>query len=357
MKKYGSYITIYFKGMAMGTADVIPGVSGGTLALILGIYERLIKAVKSVNTNTLKGILALLTFWKADSRKLALKEFKNIDGLFLIVLVFGIISAAVIASSIIPALMINHTEKTFAVFLGLIIPSIAIPWLMIKEKSIANFIPLLLGLAFTIFCSYLLKENGGLIGNDFSFGATALIIFLCAMIAISAMILPGISGSYILMLLGQYIFVTGLIAKLKLDLLKKEPSSEAKQQAIDLVAHFSTIETMALIGIFIAGCAVGVTLFSRVIHWSLEHLHDKTMAFLTGMIASSVYVLWPYKATPTDPDILVLGKGKWLPMAENLKIDFSNQVHQQSLIFFAVALTLSTTLIIIGRKLEKKKTA
>ena len=354
MKKR-SIISTYLKGMAMGTADVIPGVSGGTLALILNIYERLIKAVKSIDINTIKGVLALLTCWKSSSRALANKEFKRIDGLFLITLACGILSAAVLASSIIPALMIDHTEKTFATFLGLIIPSISIPWFMIKKKSFLNVLPLVFGLAFTIFCSYLLKENGGLIGNDFSFGSTALIIFLCAMIAISAMILPGISGSYILMLLGQYIFVTGLIAKLKLDLLNKSASSPAKEKAIELVAHFSTIEIIALICTFILGCLIGVTLFSRVIHWALENIHDKTMAFLTGMIASSVYVLWPYKATPTDPEILILGKGKWLPMAQNLKMDFSNPVHSQSLIFFFVAFSLSTTVIIIGNKSEKKK--
>ena len=339
----------------MGVADVIPGVSGGTLALILGIYERLIGSLKNVSIKAVLDILkALPGIGSSEGRKKLFIAIEAIDLIFLMTLGAGILSAVLAVSSKIPFLIVNHTAVTFAAFMGLIIPSIALPWKMIKEYKLNTHASFLLGLAITIGSTLALKIKGIEVGDPLAFSSACGIMFGSAFIAICAMILPGISGSFILMLLGQYIFVTGLIAKLKVDLLKR--SVEGKEDALMQVAHFSTSETAILLGLFLVGCASGILIMSRVIHKALKNYHDITMAFLTGMITSSIYVLWPFKADPTDPIMLGLGKAKWLPAAHNTLPDFSSSEFMWSCIVFVISLILSILLIRRGEKREAVKT-
>ena len=357
------------KGACMGTADIIPGVSGGTLALLLNIYERLIAALKSINASVIFGILKNLAIWKEDKRKELFRIMEETDLFFLIRLGIGVASAIVVAGSIIPDLIVNHTEITLAFFLGLIIPSIYIPWSMMDKRRVQEFGFIALGLLITVGSSRWMKFNDSIFGSNYTFTVTAIVLFVSATIAISAMILPGISGSYILILLGQYFFVTGLLAKMTLDVLRfasEKISSDRltnkiseiqakKATTLKMVADYSFWETACLIGIFILGCIIGITLFSRLIHFCLEKSHNFVMAFLTGMITGSLYVLWPYKHEPTDPILLNMGKIKWLPLARNSAPDFAAKGVTASLVSFAIALVASAMLIRYGVKRNQQK--
>ena len=333
----------------MGVADVIPGVSGGTIALILNIYERLIAAIKSLSPKSVIGLLKCLNIWKPEQRVKLIAQLKELDLIFLIILASGIFSAVLSLSTIIPNLVFKYTEYTFGCFLGLIVPSIFIPWKMIKNKNAGAYVALIAGLGLTIGFSYLMKKHVGASSYDAGMLKASIILFFSAILAISAMILPGISGSFILMLLGQYLFVSGLIAKLKVDLLGSSVN-ERKKMALELVENFSTSEACILVGLFMLGCVIGILLMSRLIHYCLKKSHDVTMAFLTGMICSSLYVLWPFKeARPEGVDMK-----DWLPKASNILPDM-NQVTVNSIIIFAVALIGSTAFIIYGSKRADKK--
>jgi len=180
-----NYIFIYLKGMLMGVSDLVPGVSGGTIALITGIYQRLINAIASVNLNTVKQLFSghIKSMWK------------HIDGWFLVAVFAGVLSAIFLLASAINYLLEVHSVLTWSFFFGLILSSAIL--LMTNNKSNAWFNWLLLGVG-VVLGYYLSTQSigslpGGLLG-----------IFLAGMIAICAMILPGISGSLILILLGKY---------------------------------------------------------------------------------------------------------------------------------------------------------
>ena len=347
------YVKFYLKGACMGVADVIPGVSGGTLALMLNIYERLIAAIKSISPKTIIPLLKNLTLWKSESRKGFFDQLKVLDAFFLICVACGIFSAVLALSSRMPYLIMQYTEYTFACFMGLIIPSISIPWKMIKEKAVSQYAALFIGLAFTIGVSLLIKENGALFGTDRSFGMSCLVLFGCAVIAISAMILPGISGSFILMLLGQYVFVSGLATRLKMfikGLISSSASEipERKKAALALVEPYSDVQILMLIGIFMLGCVIGIILMSKIIHFFLQKAHDTTMALLTGMICSSVYVLWPFKQAMPDT-MKAAEKMDWLKKAPNVFPEL-NQTTWIAIAIFSVAFIASATLIYFGNR-------
>ncbi|MDD7987499.1 DUF368 domain-containing protein [Lentisphaera marina] len=343
---------IFLKGMLMGTADVVPGISGGTLALIVGIYERLINALKNLSPKIIINILkTVFSCGSKEGREAFLTEFKKIDGLFLMSLGAGILTAIIVGSSFIPYLIINHTELTFACFLGLIIPSIFLPWSMIKERKTSSYLFFLVGLAITVGSTFAAKGDVSSSHQVISFSQATWICFSSAFIAICAMILPGISGSFILMLLGQYIFVLGLVTRLICSITGRV--SERKAEALSLVEHFSNTQTIILLCLFSLGCLLGLGIMSRVIHKALEKFHDDTMALLTGMIASALYVLWPFKINMLNPDGTILAnKGKWIPRAYNTLPDFASKTFIQAIIIFTLSLSLSYFLIKKGNKAQ-----
>ncbi len=344
----------------MGIADVIPGVSGGTIALIFNIYERLIAAIKSLSPKSVFSLLKHWKVWNGKERSQLISKLKELDTLFLIILGFGVISAVLSLSTIIPNLVFKYTAYTFACFMGLIIPSILIPWKLIKNKSTACYAALILGIVITALVSILMKSHVSSSNYDSGFILTAIILFCSAVIAISAMILPGISGSFLLMLMGQYLFVSALAAKFKVtitEIIKKiigsdspVELSERRKLALSLVEDFTTAECLILLGIFFLGCLIGILLMSRLIHFCLKKSHDITMAFLTGMICSSVYVLWPYKQAMPEG----MTMKDWLPKAPNIMPEM-NSTTITSLIIFAVALIASAAFIIYGSKRTDKE--
>ncbi len=343
---------IFLKGMLMGSADVVPGISGGTLALIVGIYERLINALKTLSPTIIINLIKkIFSCASKQGRSDFLNEFNKIDGLFLLKLGAGVITAIAVGSSFIPYLIINHTELTFSCFLGLIIPSIFLPWAMIKERKASSYMFFIIGLAITVGSIFAAKGDVSSSHQVISFSQATWICFSSAFIAICAMILPGISGSFILMLLGQYIFVLGLVTRFISSVTGR--TSESKAEALSLVEHFSNTQTILLLCIFALGCLLGLGIMSRVIHKALEKFHDNTMALLTGMIASSLYVLWPFKIDMLNADGSVLAnKGKWIPRAFNTLPDFSSSTFLQAAIIFAFSLGLSFFIIRKGNKAQ-----
>jgi len=250
------------KGFCMGSADIIPGVSGGTMALILGIYERLLNAIRSFDRAWLDDLLNL-RFRQALSRN---------DLAFLFPLVLGIFGALMFFTRVVPLpqLILSYPELIYGLFFGLIVASIVI--LMGEVER------------------YGLRELGLTVaGTWIGFAVVNLVpvatpdalwfIFLCGFIAISAMLLPGISGSFILLILGKYAYI------------------------IEALGEFN----LPVIVTFCAGMATGLVLFSRGITWLLRHFHQATLLLIKGILIGSLWIIWPFQERTYE---LVRGKEK-----------------------------------------------
>ncbi|MCK6511778.1 DUF368 domain-containing protein [Myxococcota bacterium] len=255
-RNLAGYIAVSIRGVIMGIADVIPGVSGGTMALILGIYEELVSSIRSFNATAIKLLL----------RGRFLDFAKHVNLFFLLFLVGGIAAAILSLAKLIPALLDKHPAPVHGLFFGLILASIFLVWRQIKEVSIATISLAILGAV----GAYWLV---GLI--PFSTPDSYPFIFFCGFIAIIAMILPGISGSFVLLLLGKYAFILA---------------------ALHHVAKYRSFDSnLLVILVFIAGCVVGLLSFSHVLQWLLDHYHAFTMALLAGFMVGSLRRIWPYQ--------------------------------------------------------------
>lgn len=370
--------TLVLKGLCMGTADVIPGVSGGTMALILGIYERLVAAIRLMDLRTLR-LMLVPSSWRRlfallanpDAERLGDKDDHHIGAAaFLLTLGTGIIAAVLTGVRVIPVLMERYPSQTAGFFFGLILASIVVPWRMMERRGAVQLLALaavaagtfiLVGLptdsgrfahgevtlvgeastearalpaATTLFVA---AREGALKDGKVSKGAltfrpthdvvwpagqtelsikvvatrsgadanvaagtiattvepiagvaevrqgaamsggeaTALwYLFLCGAIAICAMILPGISGSFLLLLLGQYGYVLFQVHRL---------------------VYERNGDAMVAVGVFIAGIVVGILAFSRVLNWLLVNAHSTTMAALIGLMVGSLRKVWPFQ--------------------------------------------------------------
>lgn len=241
----------------MGSADIVPGVSGGTMALILGIYTRLINAIRSFDVTFIKQ---LVTFrWK--------QALQTVDWKFMLLLLSGIACAVFFFTKIVPlqVYMFTDPELVYGLFFGLIVGSI-----FILAKAIKNF----------GWMHGLMIALGTLIGYwvvtlvPTATPTSSLFIFFSGSIAICAMILPGISGSYILLILRKYDFILSAIGRLG--------SAETWQSLMVLLP-------------FALGAVIGLALFSRVLSWLLDRYEAQTLAVLIGFLIGSLYVIWPYQ--------------------------------------------------------------
>ncbi|MCW7469883.1 DUF368 domain-containing protein [Leptospira kanakyensis] len=251
-------------GFLIGIANLIPGVSGGTFALILGLYDRLITAITSLNLDTIKVSLALVFgFWKEDVRQRFAAEMKRIDFWFLVFLGIGLLLSVISGAKLIQFLLQNHPQATLALFIGLIFPSLAVPYKLIEKHSFFVWLFLIPGILLTIVPSFFMGDTTG--------SENPLIAFLTGAIAISAMILPGISGSYIMLVLGEYQIVIGKLSTIL------EPSS------------------IVFLGAFAIGCLLGLLIFTHFVKWLFVKYKSHTMTFLLGLILGSFFILWPFK--------------------------------------------------------------
>ena len=239
----------YVKGMLMGLADLVPGISGGTVALMTGIYQRLITAIAAVNLHSIKLFLQgqFKTFWK------------YVDGWFLLSVFAGIISAIFLFARLIEYLLNHHFEIVSGLFFGLIIGAAVGIIRQIHGLAVINavfFIALGTVLAAALASSPGLVFIGGYGGY-----------FLAGLIAICAMILPGLSGTLILILLGQY----------------------------HLMLQAVNNREWLILGVFMAGNVVGLMLFSRLLKWLLRDHYQPTMCFLAGLMLGSLLKVWPWQ--------------------------------------------------------------
>jgi putative membrane protein len=251
------------KGFLIGIANVIPGVSGGTFALILGIYERLMRALGSFGGGSLKVLFGWLVKPSAPERRRALlEEIKRLDLLWLLALVVGVALAILSCSRLMAFFLDNYLSETLAFFVGLILPSLAVPYRLMDKKGWKEWFMVVLGTAGMLVFNIVARPAQSTMGY--------LGLFVCGAVAISAMILPGISGSYVLMVLGQY---------------------------RNILEYINTWQIVPLV-VFALGCVVGLLAFVRLLNWLLARHRAPTMGFLIGLILGSLWVLWPFKEIP-----------------------------------------------------------
>ena len=243
-----SSIGIFLRGVMMGAADIVPGVSGGTIAFITGIYDTLLGSIRAVDLVFLRKLFAL------DIRG----AWEHVNGGFLLALLLGIATSIFSLARLISWVLENHPVPLWAFFFGLILASALVLLRQVETWTVPRLLCLLVGMAvaLTIALSPMMSLDVGLAG-----------VFLSGFLAICAMILPGISGSFILVLLGMY--GTVLVAVKTLDLL--------------------------FLAVFAVGAAAGLLCFSRLLYWLLHRYHQATMALLTGFLFGSLAVVWPWK--------------------------------------------------------------
>ena len=285
------YIVIGLKGMAMGAADVVPGVSGGTIAFISGIYEELLGSISNVKLGLFKTL-------KQEGLKAAWTE---VNGNFLAALFIGIFISIISLAKAIKYLLENEPILLWSFFFGLVLASIIYIAKQISKWNVLSFVVLILG----AFLAYYITTLNPLVSEN----SSPIFIFLAGAIAICAMILPGISGSFILVLLGAY-----------------KPVLNALNN-----------RDFKMILVFMAGAIVGLLTFSRVLKWLFKHYKNLTLAALTGFIIGSLNKIWPWKETLT-----------WRTNSHGIEVPFN----QQSVTPFSfdgdAQLTMAIVLAVVG---------
>lgn len=238
----------------MGMAEVVPGVSGGTIAFITGIYERLIFAIKSVDIELLRLI---------GKGKIA-EAWKKIDGNFLVILLTGMVIGIVVGVFAITWLLENEPIGIWSFFFGLILASCLVVGRDIDRWNASSIIALIIGTVLVYYVTIAVPSTG----------IEALwFVFICGAVAISALLLPGLSGSFILLLLGMYTYILPKV---------KEVLS-------------GNLEGLSVLVTFAVGCLVGVLSFSRVLTWAFKNYKNTTLAFLTGLMIGSLNKVWPWQ--------------------------------------------------------------
>lgn len=250
-------VVLFVKGVMMGTADIIPGVSGGTIALIVGIYWRLLEGIKSYTPRSVLRVLRALP-GLGEKRVEMWTALRAVHVDFFVPLGLGIISAVLIMAEIMPALLADYPSQMNALFFGLILGSVYVPYSEIPKLEITYpFLAIVAGLFGYWVVGLPVVEGEGSLP----------FLFLCGAISISAMILPGLSGSFMLKALGQYEYV--LTALRDRDVL--------------------------IVGVFICGIVVGIVTIVRVLGWFLKHYKGATLAALTGLMVGALRSVWPFQ--------------------------------------------------------------
>ncbi len=292
-------------GLAMGAADIVPGVSGGTIAFISGIYQRLLDAIRAINPVSAQLLLrvGVAAFWS------------RIDGTFLLVLLGGIITSVFLFARLITVALANYPTCVWAFFFGLIVAS---TWFLARQVG-WRFVTgglFLLGLAIALVIGELRPTE---------LDVQPLIIFGSGALAICAMILPGISGSFILLLLGMY------------------------SNVLEALHEFD----FGFVAIFAAGCGVGLLSFSHILGFLLHRFHSQTLALLTGFLAGSLAMVWPWQHVLSS---YVKDDGRTVALQTQnvLPADYAALTQQDPYTLVAIVLAVFAVLLVLG--LEKLTT-
>ncbi|WP_339386517.1 DUF368 domain-containing protein [Vibrio caribbeanicus] len=295
-----NYLITFLKGVAMGAADVVPGVSGGTIAFITGIYDTLLESIRRINPS-------LVSIIKKDGFKAA---FQHINGIFLVVLFSGILFSIATLAKLISWLLEHHPIPLWSFFFGLILVSVFHMLKQVQTKSISRFIFLLFGVGFAYAITVL---------HPLELEPSSLNILIVGAVAICAMILPGISGSFILLLLGMYAPILGAVKSLEISILL----------------------------LFALGCICGLLSFSHLLSWLLNRFRDITLVFLTGLMIGTLPKIWPWKETLSWR---INSKGEQVPLLQhNLSpTEFEVITSQPSQWVLATIMMVLAVLLVLG---------
>ncbi|ETI58418.1 DUF368 domain-containing protein [Marinomonas profundimaris] len=261
------WLKVYLSGVLMGAADVVPGVSGGTIAFIVGVYDRLIAALSGVNKTSFSLLM------KGDIKAL----WRHFDGAFLLPLGAGIVTSIFLIAGLITHLLAVYPLYLWSFFFGLILASAYFLINQIEDFSVRHLGGLIVGVVLGASLSLLVPTQ---------LNTSLLMVFFSGMIAICAMILPGISGSFLLLMMGMYGFILTAV------------------KSVDI----------AVILVFSAGALLGLLSFSKILHYLLGHVRSMTLTFLTGVMLGALVKVWPWKITDTWS---VIGHKK-MPLEEHL---------------------------------------
>ena len=306
-RRFSDYLIITLKGLAMGAADVVPGVSGGTIAFISGIYEELITSINNVNISLFKTL-------KTQGFKAA---WNQLNGNFLLALFLGIGISILSLAKLMEWLLVNKPIFLWSFFFGLVVASILFVGKQIAKWNIATILLFILG---TITAYYItsLPVLGTNESNWF--------LFLAGALAICAMILPGISGAFILVLLGAY-----------------QPVLEALNNR--------DIKTIAIIGV---GAIIGLLSFSKLLKWLFNNFKNLTLAVLTGFILGSLNKIWPWKETISTR---INSKGEEVPLLQESISPFKYPEDPQLAWAIALAILGFLTIFLLERLAVNLKTS
>ena len=298
-----NYLSTYLKGIAMGAADVVPGVSGGTIAFITGVYDTLLESIRRINPS-------LIRLWKQQGFKAVCS---HINLFFLLSLFAGILTSILTLAKLISWLLVTHPIPIWSFFFGLIVVSVYHMLKQVEHKQWAQWGFLFIGVALAYSITVL---------KPISMEPTSINILICGAVAICAMILPGISGSFILLLLGMYAPILGAVKAMQ-------------------------VGTLAL---FASGCVLGLLSFSHLLSWLLKRHRDTTLMFLTGLMLGTLPKIWPWKETISWR---TNSHGEQVPLLQhNLSpFEFESITSQPSQLFIAIILMLCAIGLVLG--LEK----
>ena len=300
MGKFSEYILTAVKGACMGAADVIPGVSGGTIAFIMGIYDKFVASLAAINLEAVK------LFFSGK-----FKEFwKHINGSFLLSLAIGIGVSVISLATVMQTLLSDFPIQTWAFFFGLIVASSIFILRGISGWSLRELLFLAGGIILgVVICTLSPTQTPDALW----------FIFLSGAIAICAMILPGISGSFILLILGKYQYILGAVS--------------------DLVAGQNVTYNMLILAVFAIGAVVGILSFSKFLHWILSRWHKQTLIILAGFIIGSLVKIWPWN----NPEAIA-------------QTELTGSLHIGSAIIIAlIGFSLVTGIEIAGKIIANKK--
>ena len=297
-----NYLTVGIKGVCMGAADVIPGVSGGTIAFITGIYDQLVGSIASINAEAFRLLL--------QGRFKAL--WRHINGGFLLSLIAGIGVSVITLAGLMQMLLTTYPIQTWAFFFGLIVASSIFILRGISGWHLREYLMVILGvlLGATVCTLSPTQTPDGL-----------WFIFLSGAIAICAMILPGISGSFILLILGKYQYIMGCIS--------------------DLVSGTDVARNLMVLGVFAVGALVGIIGFSKLLHWLLARWNKEVLIIMAGFIIGSLVKIWPWG----NPEAMLQAERD------------GGLLWGWALLFAIIGFSLVTIIEITGKRLNRKQQA
>ena len=297
-----NYLTVGIKGACMGAADVIPGVSGGTIAFITGIYDQLVGSIASINAEAFRLLLQgrFKAFWR------------HINGGFLLSLIAGIGLSVITLAGLMQMLLTTYPIQTWAFFFGLIVASSIFILRGISGWHLREYLMVILGvlLGATVCTLSPTQTPDGL-----------WFIFLSGAIAICAMILPGISGSFILLILGKYQYMMGCIS--------------------DLVSGTDVARNLMVLGVFAVGALVGIIGFSKLLHWLLARWNKEVLIVMAGFIIGSLVKIWPWG----NPEAMLQAERD------------GGLLWGWALLFAIIGFSLVTIIEITGKRLNRKQQA